>query len=120
MSQHTATRQKRSHGRSHPVTIYDEWVAGLRPACPPGFWRNPDNARAVLEELWRREEIVPDEVPRRCDYQWYRQRVHTLLNSHRASPFALLNTLYPGRWQREDFPRRSRVAAGSAVAEPAT
>lgn len=91
---------------SDPVALYDAWRAGAMHRLPDGFWRVEGHARAVLEALWEREGIAPEDVPHRCRSRWFRQNgLSTLLYGvYRGSPYLLLTSLYPGRWNPGDFP----------------
>ena len=70
----------------------------------PGFWLEPGNCRAVLEECWRQDGIAPGDAPALCPIRWFRKhRLMPMLKHYRDSPWLLLTTLYPGRYRPQDF-----------------
>lgn len=90
---------------SDPVAVYDMALAGRLRRIPDGFWHDPSNARAVLEEILRREGHTLDQAPIVCRQRWFkRHKLATLLRLYRYSPYLLLTSLYPGRWTAGDFP----------------
>nr|PZN41353.1 MAG: hypothetical protein DIU70_06690 [Bacillota bacterium] len=92
--------------------VYDMFMAGQIRRMPNGFWRDPANARAVLEEVLRREGYSLDDAPMVCRKDWFkRHRIAGLLEHvYRGSPYLLLTSLYPGRWQPGDFPEVPKAA----------
>lgn len=91
-------------GEDDPVAIYRAFCAGQIPMVYLGMWRDSTAARAVLEYVWSAEGIAEEAVPRVCRLPWfYQHRLSGLITLYRNSPYLLLSTLYPGRWQPLDF-----------------
>jgi len=98
-------------GEDDPVAIYQAFLAGELPMVYLGMWQDQTAARAVLEYLWPQEGIAEDDVPQVCDSAWFIQhRLRGLLDCYRGSPYHLLTTLYPGRWQPVQWQRIPHVA----------
>jgi hypothetical protein len=91
-------------GEDDPVAIYKAFLAGQIPMIYLGMWRDETAARAVLEYAWQTHGIAAEEVPRVCRLPWfYEQRLSGLIRHYRNSPYLLLTTLYPSRWDPLEF-----------------
>lgn len=98
-------------GEDDPVAVYRAFLSGDIPIVFPGLWQDEAAARAILEYLWQQERISESDIPQVCDSAWFRQhRLRGLLDRYRGSPYYLLSTLYPGRWQPVQWQRIPHVA----------
>lgn len=95
-------RLRRYQPGDDPVAIYGAFLSGEIRMVFLGMWQDESAARAVLEHIWARESVA--DPPRTCNLPWFvRHRLTGLLCQYRNSPYLLLSSLYPGRWEPIEF-----------------
>lgn len=89
--------------RESPIDVYKQRMAGEISRWPYNYWNDSDNLRAVIEYVAELEGVAPPELTTQILQR--HQLLTTLNNMYNGSIHELVGTLWPGRWNPDEFTR---------------
>lgn len=85
-------------------TVVAPRIGGLM-QVPAGYWHNPENVRANLEWLMKKEQIsFDDNLPRNVSLPLLKKHgLNALVGAYQGSTFKLVDAAYPGKFHEWQF-----------------